>query len=501
MSSPRSELSWLTDVIPPPGPEVRQRVAARLATLVEVELLGGTASGFETRRRRWTGQWSHRLTVVAVAAAILVVFFVPLPHLSLFNRLTVTSPTGALGNSGPAVACTTTVHGVIAENASVVIGFLPSKFQLSSGNPANLGAGTVTYSLKDGRPDPPRVAITLSNLPGPLTPTVGGMSTASSVRIQGHEGLLETGPADPAFISAYWKLDATNLVSVVGYKLPGATVLKVARHTYVSPAGLMTLPVSAGRIIDRTKAIAIVRAEFPHLVAVAKLSSWSEVLGLIRASGYGKGLFTVPAVLTAAPWRPIWALLLTPRDNNSTQRAPSNDDFVILNAATGATELTAWAGDHSSWFSHLTDRDPGLRGCPGGSSARLPFGVLTRDEEIYTLGAVQRSAFDHLRTTFVVKLTTVPVLNRADPGLYGGCVEQSCSIDELVWPTIEVMRAAPGKTLSCPPPWVSTPAPGVHSHPTKQYFVISVPDNYGSGCGALPGWVSQLRDLAPPSRT
>jgi len=48
---------------------------------------------------------------------------------------------------------------------------------------------------------------------------------------------------------------------------------------------------------------------------------------------------------------------------------------------------------------------------------------------------------------------------------------------------------------------VSTPAPGVHSHPTKQYFVISVPDNYGSGCGALPGWVSQLRDLAPPSRT
>ena len=107
MSSPRSELSWLTDVIPPPGPEVRQRVAARLATLVEVELLGGTAFGFETRRRRWTGQWSHRLTVVAVAAAILVVFFVPLPHLSLFNRLTVTSPTGALGNSGPAVACTT----------------------------------------------------------------------------------------------------------------------------------------------------------------------------------------------------------------------------------------------------------------------------------------------------------------------------------------------------------------------------------------------------------
>ena len=96
----------------------------------------------------------HRLTVVAVAAAILVVFFVPLPDLSLFNRLTVTSPTGAAGNSGPAVACTTTVRCVIARNASVVIGFLPSEFQLISGDPSNLGAATVTYSLKNGRPDP-----------------------------------------------------------------------------------------------------------------------------------------------------------------------------------------------------------------------------------------------------------------------------------------------------------------------------------------------------------
>ena len=37
-------------------------------------------------RRRQPGQWRHRLMVVAVAAAILVVFFVPLPHLSLFKR-------------------------------------------------------------------------------------------------------------------------------------------------------------------------------------------------------------------------------------------------------------------------------------------------------------------------------------------------------------------------------------------------------------------------------
>jgi hypothetical protein len=170
---------------------------------------------------------------------------------------------------------------------------------------------------------------------------------------------------------------------------------------------------------------------------------------------------------------------------------------VILNAATGTKELTAWAGDHSSWFSALTDRDPSLRGCPGGSTARLPFGVLTRDEEAYTLADAQQSAFGHLQTTIVLKLTTVPALNRADPGLYGGCLQQSCSLDELVWPTIEVLRAPPGKTLSCPPPWVSTPS-GVHSKPTKQYVIVSVPNNSESGCGALPAWVSQLKDLAPP---
>jgi len=58
MSSPRSELSWLTDVIPPPGQKCGSGWQRGSQTLVEVELLGGTAFGFETRRRRWTGQWS-----------------------------------------------------------------------------------------------------------------------------------------------------------------------------------------------------------------------------------------------------------------------------------------------------------------------------------------------------------------------------------------------------------------------------------------------------------
>ena len=48
-------------------------------------------------RRRWQrASWTHRVWVVAVAAAILVVFFVPLPRASLFHNLvapTQTTPT------------------------------------------------------------------------------------------------------------------------------------------------------------------------------------------------------------------------------------------------------------------------------------------------------------------------------------------------------------------------------------------------------------------------
>ncbi len=98
MSDPRSELSWLRDLIPPPDPEVRQRVTAKLATLVEAGPSSGTVFCLETRPRRWIGQWSHRLVVVAVAAAIIVVFFVPLPHVSLFKRLVAppkVTPSGA----------------------------------------------------------------------------------------------------------------------------------------------------------------------------------------------------------------------------------------------------------------------------------------------------------------------------------------------------------------------------------------------------------------------
>jgi hypothetical protein len=40
------------------------------------------------------------------------------------------------------------------------------------------------------------------------------------------------------------------------------------------------------------------------------------------------------------------------------------------------------------------------------------------------------------------------VLARADPGLYGGCLQQNCETRQLVWLTIGIVHAAPGKTLA-----------------------------------------------------
>ena len=77
------DLSALTDVIPGPTPEVRERLTARLQTLIESEQQGRV----EPRGRWQQVSWTHRAVVIAVAAAIVVVFFVPLPHVSLFHSL------------------------------------------------------------------------------------------------------------------------------------------------------------------------------------------------------------------------------------------------------------------------------------------------------------------------------------------------------------------------------------------------------------------------------
>jgi hypothetical protein len=403
-----------------------------------------------------------------------------------------------VGVAAKTTGCATTVHGVVPGPGMLAAQWLPAGFRLTSGTTSDPSSG-LTYSSTGS--DPPRIELHLSNSPGPLTAAAGGRTSATTIDVQGHPGLLEEGPPDPRFIGAYWKPTASHLLSVVGYKLPAATVIQVARQVTFSPPDVVSLPVQPGPIVTKTSAVAAAKRA-THLSrpsAQAKLSSWSEVSALLRADHAtpSSGASVIPN-----PWKPVWAVLLTGNSpgagSTSTSSRSSGAELVVVDAASGKA-LAVGAVAHHAWFAALTNRDPSLRGCPGGSTARLPFGVLTREEESYVATSFPAPLGAPGATRSVIlKLTTVPVLNRADPGLYGGCVQQSCSLDELVWPAIAVVHAPAGKTLACLPPWASYPA-GYQPKQVRQYVTISVAGSSGVICGPVPKWVNQLADLAPPA--
>ena len=403
--------------------------------------------------------------------------------------------------SDPA-GCTTTVHGVVPGPASLAAQWLPAGFHLTSGTTSDPTPG-LTYSTTGS--DPPRIELDLSNSPGPLTAAAGGRTSATAVEVQGRPGLLEEGPPDPHFIGIYWKPTTSDLLSVVGYKLPAATIIDVAQHVAFSPPGMLSLPVQPGPIVTKTSAVVTARGatRMSRSSAQAKLSSWTEISALLQADHPGSNL-TVPLDVAQEPWKPVWAVLLTGTSpsagSTSTSSTTSSTELVVIDAASGKA-LTVGTIAHHAWFAALTNRDPSIGGCPGGSTARLPFGVLTRDEETYvaTSSPAPLGAPGATRSV-ILKLTTVPVLNRADPGLYGGCVQQNCSLDELVWPTIVIVHAPVGKTLACLPGWASYP-PGYHPKQVSQYVTIGVAGNAGILCGPVPNWVNQLQDLAPPTGT
>jgi hypothetical protein len=121
--------------------------------------------------------------------------------------------------------------------------------------------------------------------------------------------------------------------------------------------------------------------------------------------------------------------------------------------------------------------------------------VLTRNEAAAT---GPRPAARDAGTTVRLVLSTVPAVNKADRNLYGGCVLQNCSIDQLVWVTIATEHAAPGKSLSCLPNGVPVP-PHYKPRYAKQYYTVAVQLSYNSNCGPLPKALQKLTDLAPPA--
>jgi hypothetical protein len=402
---------------------------------------------------------------------------------------------GATPSSHPAihaVPCRTIVHGVVPGQASISVGWLPQGFHLTSGTPNAING--VTYSRR-ARGDGSRVTITLTDSHAPLTPTVGGMPTAAPVSVHGHPALLERPPAPPgvgSFINVYWKPRSQSLVSAVGYKLKVQMVLAIAGTVSTVPAGVVSLPMKPGGIVGRSTAIRHARAfiDFPHAHFRAKLSSLTEIQTVLQSTWYGYIAERAPASLKATPWRPVWAVLATKSHRPAM--------LVVIDGRSGAEEFLGGVGRAPSWFAALTERDPGLHaGCPGGSTARLPFGVPTRNEQAFTLRDRNAPNAQHLRTIVVMKLTTVRVLNRVDRPLYA-CI-QDCKIDELVWPDIEETVAPAGSAFPCPAASSMGPGPAIRPKRSRAAFGISVVDNSESGCHALPKWVFRLKDLAPAS--
>jgi hypothetical protein len=405
--------------------------------------------------------------------------------------------------AGTVGGCATTVRGVVSAPGSLATSGLPAGFyRVPQGQPAATVPAAV-YQLRRAGPAGPRFELDWSNSPGPLNPRIasGGRAQVRWVRVQGHRALLASGAPDPAIIVVYYKPRRSDLISVAGYQVPAAAVLRAARSTVFTRPGLAALPVAPGPVLRRARAVSIaLRAAPPAARAAtrlesARLSSWTELATLL--AGDGRAL-PVPPALAGEPWRPVWAVLLASAGGSAASPGAGRGGrgyLVVEAAASGTVLLARPVTGPAGWFAALTDRAG--HGCPGGSSAAVPFGVLTRAEETFAVSAGARPARSQWQTSTRLVLSTVAAVYRADPSIYGGCFQQRCSIRQLVWITFTTVRALPGKTISCLPGSVSVP-PGYHPAQVREYVTISVPGNVEIACGRIPGWLAHIADLAPP---
>lgn len=406
--------------------------------------------------------------------------------------------TGHRGRQALASGCVTTIHGVTYGPGRLLPTWLPAGFRRSADTQAGPAMPTENYTLATRRRNPPRIEVGFADDPHPFGRFTGGRPAREFPTIEGHRGRLEADPGTARLISVYWKPDRIHLLVVTGYKVSAAVVVTVAKNVWFDPPGLVPLPVGSGRIVSRRVAIGMAERAIDFAGhSIAKLSSWAEVASVLQADHAASDLNSVPGASYTERWQPVWTVLVTDPGTGGTA-------VVLINATTGQPVVTVPADGHPAWFSALTDRSRTAKHrCQGGSRARLPFGVLTRDEETFVVGSGAPHPIPgagHARATTQLKLTTVPAMNRAASAIYGGCLEQSCSIAELVWVVVTTVRAGPGSTLACLPSWADS-APGYRPMQVKQYFWVSVPGNYGIYCTRLPAPIRQLTDLSPPLRT
>jgi hypothetical protein len=429
---------------------------------------------------------------------------------------------GVFGRSsavGALPACTTDVHAVtFVGTGSLTIGYFPADLHLVEGNPANIGLGDSSSPVHYAGPGgSPTLELDRSSSSQPLgweQLQDGGRSKwiESSAQVQGRRALVLIGAIDHGDVVVTWHATPATELIVQASGLPEAQVLAVARHLAFRGPGLVPLPLSAGRIISSGAAIRAAKPAAGGRAAIgARLTSLAEIEQLRqripprnRPSGMEsvssgrvshKQMAAASGVPEASPWQPVWAVLLS---------KPA-DELVLVDPHDGHVLERAPVSSNEEWFGAITNRDPSIGGCPGGSTARVPFGILTRSEEEAPFVAHQRLLSGRGRvpvrgggtaTTYFTLASAATLDHRNIEGCGAACLRE-----RLVWVAMTVTTSRRGSPAACPlggGEFERHQGSG-QLHPARTVYEFSYGSGAGVICGHAPTWWAGLHDLAPPS--
>jgi hypothetical protein len=355
--SPR-EFPALVELIPGPDAEVRGRLATQLETLMEAE-----KSRSRRRGRSRLGPWRHRLVIVAVSALIFVVFFAPLPHTSLFDRL----------NRGPNVGSTTvpsissTTSGAptsttlpISYDGVVKVAHLPAGLQFASA-PVLTDDGHEVVAVIATYSGGPPLRLARFELPGGrfmLGPVIDGMTAGLFTGPGGRVYLLNLAGRNLGYLQL-WRI-RTDLTPVLLTRLP------FAERTAVE-----------GADADPAIAVAVVPGKDEAWIgdgAHVELVSLADGTLIATRPAPRNALGNVMGLAMARPGGPLYALFCDRRSPNVDCGAiaeinPANGSVTSLRLFDGvpygivATPEGVWlssgGGGNGHWMDFLSSK--GLR--------------------------------------------------------------------------------------------------------------------------------------------
>jgi hypothetical protein len=381
-------------------------------------------------------------------------------------------------SSPAASACTSTVHAeAFIGRGQISLAYVPSGFVLQSGNLYAVIGSTVYWH------DPKTsAAIQIGNGPtsNPFDANLAAPYRSTPFDVDGHPGVLFDEPS-AGFVEVAWRASFDRNLWVYGTGVSPTVVEDMARGTTYQGPTIESLPISPGRVVTRPAAItAALHAGASNPVEGAKLSSYAEVSQMLNARELDPLGDKAPESLLTNPVVPVWAVL-----------SGGGSDLTIVDAANGAVEWNTPTNDDNGWFGALTDRAPGVAGCPGGSTARVPFGVLTRDEESYLVSLGSPVTTPGWSVTMTDELVT----SQSVAGMPYDSPCNDCPPMTVEW---LVVRVGTDKSGAATCPWTGSVERGETLPKVRLYYQYSYGGSGGISCGSPPTWYAHVVDLAPP---